>query len=232
MNTETLGMSAEKAICDVFNIYYDEDLVKRSDNALVLELIPIIQDAFNDKNMPKPIKHIGKDKGTRGKQSKSPYDFMLEGNKTLSVKTNLNATSAKVCPPEVGQPGKETFLIYFGHLFEKEFSNDEFKKVVLDKIDKMIPIYFDHLFDCDYLLWIAFDNRKQNYVYNIISKLDNIVWENEYFSFTKNTVESWNESTTVKYKGITIGEFQVHNHRNSYKFRFHFPNLLKLLNQK
>lgn len=48
-------------------------------------------------------------------------------------------------------------------------------------------------------------------------------------SFTKPKIEQWNESNTVKYDGLTIGEFQVHNHRSCFKFRFQMANLLMLL---
>lgn len=54
-------------------------------------------------------------------------------------------------------------------------------------------------------------------------------WDREKFSYTKPTLEEWNESNTVKYDGITIGEFQVHKNRNCFKFRFNMQNLLNLL---
>ena len=54
-------------------------------------------------------------------------------------------------------------------------------------------------------------------------------WKKEKFSFTRPTLEEWNESNTVKYDGLSIGEFQVHSNRNCYKFRFNLSNLLKLL---
>ena len=43
------------------------------------------------------------------------------------------------------------------------------------------------------------------------------MWEKEKFTFTRQTIEKWNESNTVKYDGISIGEFQVHNNRNCFK---------------
>lgn len=235
MTTETFGISAEKAICDVFGICYDKDLIHRSDETIILKLKPLIERIFSENTIAKPKEHVGKKAGERGKNSKSPYDFILSDNSTLSVKTNLNSKSSKVCPPEVGQPGKDTFLEYFGHLVENEFSienkfsNLEFKKVVLNKIDEMIPIYIKHLFDCDYLLWISYDKKLDKYVYSLISDINDIIWEKEKFSFTRDTLETWNESTTVKYDGLSIGEFQVHNNRNSYKFRFNLVNLLSIL---
>ena len=55
-------------------------------------------------------------------------------------------------------------------------------------------------------------------------------WKREKFSFTKETIDKWNESNTVKYDGKTIGEFQVHNNRVCFKFRFQMQNLIDLLN--
>ncbi|MCM1505425.1 MAG: hypothetical protein NC127_09545, partial [Muribaculum sp.] len=176
------------------------------------------------------IGHTGSDAGDRGDSSKCSYDFVLEGEKRLSLKTN---TGNRVCPPEVGQPGPATCLLYFKEYLPEgtvEVTNDIFKKMVFDKIEQLIPVYLSHLFDSDWLLWIyksgssfKFETIHQNEVNN------GFVWERSRFSFTKPTIEEWNESNTVKYDGVTIGEFQVHKHRASFKFRFHMPNLLNLI---
>lgn len=39
----------------------------------------------------------------------------------------------------------------------------------------------------------------------------------------------WNESNTVKYSNVSIGEFQVHNKRNCFKFRFNMDGINKLI---
>ena len=39
----------------------------------------------------------------------------------------------------------------------------------------------------------------------------------------------WVESQTIKHKGVSVAEFQIHRHRKSYKFRFNMFNLRKLL---
>ena len=67
----------------------------------------------------------------------------------------------------------------------------------------------------------------------VISRADikDFKWEKETFRFTRPTVEQWNESNTVKYDGHTVGEFQVHSHRSSFKFRFHLANLLALIHK-
>ena len=59
--------------------------------------------------------------------------------------------------------------------------------------------------------------------------LQDVQFDPSKFTFTKPTVAEWNESTTVKYNSVTIGEFQIHNNRDCVKFRFHFKNLLHIV---
>lgn len=226
-NTETLGMTAENTICNWFDLERKEHMYSRSNPDLERVLTPVIEDVF--KILPPAVEHSGSEKGDRGGKSKSSYDFILEGNKKLSVKTNYGK---KVCPPEVGQPSEKTFIHYFGNLMEEKFSEESFKRLVLKKVDEMIPIYLEHLLDSDYLLWIYKENDK--FKFKILKSKDTtkIVWKREGFSFTRDTVESWNESTTVKYKGKSLGEFQVHKSRNSYKFRFNMKNLIEILEKE
>lgn len=223
--TETFGITAEKTICDKFGLTYPDNLKKRYAPDIQKELLPIITEAFQ--HLPKPIMHTGSLPGERGQQSKCSYDFLLDGNKTLSLKTN---TGKMICPPEVGQPGSATCLKYFGHLCENEEINEEtFKNMVLNRVAEMMPIYTKFLFDSDYMLWIR--KNKNTYDYQIFPQelLHKFNWEKELFSFTKPTIEDWNDSTTLKYNGISIGEFQVHHNRNCFKFRFNMENLMKLI---
>lgn len=224
---ETLGMSAEGAICDYFGIEKPESFRGRVTKTYVERILPVVARAFE--KIPNAVKHTGSTKGERGEQSKCSYDFVLEGEKTLSLKTNKGKM---VCPPEVGQPGSKTCLLYFKEYLKQgitEVTRNDFKEMVLAKIEQIMPIYVEHLFDSDWLLWIY--EVKGEFDYLAISKDDVKVfkWEKEKFTFTKQTLADWNESNTVKYEGVTIGEFQVHQNRNCYKFRFNMPNLLKLI---
>lgn len=103
--------------------------------------------------------------------------------------------------------------------------------MVYKNIDKMLHIYATHLFDSDYLLWIY--QKKDKFYYNIFNKdyASNFVWNKEKITFTKKSIEDWNESNTVKYDGLSIGEFQVHRNRNCYKFRFNLVNLIKVIEE-
>lgn len=226
-NNETLGMSAEYAICEYFNLEKPKSFETRILKSYVRKLLPIVEKAFE--KMPPAIEHSGSTPGERGGQSKCSYDFLLQGNKKLSVKTNKGKM---ICPPEVGQPGSKTCLLYFSEFFApgtEEVTRTSFKRMVLENIEKIMPIYVEHLFDSEWLLWIY--ETKNGYEHKEISQTDikEFIWERSKFSFTKATVEEWNESNTVKYDGLTIGEFQVHQNRNCFKFRFNMQNLLGIV---
>ncbi len=226
-NNETLGMSAESAICEYFNLDQPDSFKTRCSPYIKRQLSSVVKEAF--KFVPKAIRHTGSEIGERGEQSKCSYDFVLEGDLTMSLKTNKGKM---VCPPEVGQPCAKTCMEYFKAFFPTDLSevtNEEFKKMVYKHIADIMPIYVEHLFDSDWLLWIYLE--KSDYTFKAISQSDikEYKWDKEKFSFTKPTLELWNESNTVKYEGLTIGEFQVHTHRSCFKFRFHLANLLSLI---
>lgn len=229
-NNETLGMSAESAICEYFHLQQPNSFLTRCSPSIKRELISVIKESF--RIIPKAIRHTGSESGERGKQSKCSYDFVLESERTLSLKTNKGKM---VCPPEVGQPGEKTCSFYFKDFLPSGLSkltNEVFKDMVYEHIADIMPIYVEHLFDSDWLLWIY--QEKTKYAFRAISRSDikDIKWEKERFSFTKSTIEQWNESNTVKYDGLKIGEFQVHNHRSCFKFRFHLANLLTLIQKE
>ena len=227
MTTETFGMTAEKTICDIFALSYPANFKTRCSARLQEEITPTVKAAFAE--LPDAIKHTGSEKGERGKESKCSYDFVLAGQKTLSLKTN---TGKMVCPPEVGQPGAETCYLYFKHLTDAtEMTGDVFKEMVLNRIAEMMPIYVEHLLDSDYLLWIY--KKKNAYEYKIFNSdfAKNMVWDGGAFTFTKPTIEKWNESNTLKYNGISVGEFQVHKARSCFKFRFNMENFEKVIKE-
>lgn len=233
VNNETLGITAEKTVCDLFGLEYPKNFFKRYSVEMQYQLEDIISYAFE--SLPIPIKYCGSLPGERGGNSKSSYDFILNGDKTLSLKTNIGK---KVCPPEVGQPNDKTCYNYFKEfVVEDHISKTNFKQMVYKHIDKLMPIYLSHMFDSDFLLRIYENNKNEvlltGYAYGFdIVKKDfgkNFLWQKEKFTFSQSSIELWNESNTVYYAGISLGEFQVHNNRNCFKFRFNFDNLLKII---
>ena len=206
-----------------------ENFASRVPATLEKRLTPVVKEAF--KQLPKAIKHTGSMTGARGGLSKCSYDFELERGLRLSVKTNKGN---KVCPPEVGQPGAKTCLLYFKDFLPLDttlVTGPLFKEMVFNHIEKLIPFYVDHLFESDWLLWIYLEN--EGYQFRNISRnaIHSFTWKRELFSFTKDSVPQWNESNTVKYDNNSIGEFQVHQNRNCFKFRFNMPVLLSLICQ-
>lgn len=225
--TETLGISTEAAICEIFNLEKPDSFATRESRKYINDLKPVLRDAF--KNMPPAIEHSGSTQGERGGVSKCSYDFVLEGNLTLSVKSNKGKM---VCPPEVGQPGAETCFLYFSKFLPKgteEITKTNFKEMVYEHIHELIPIYVDHLFDSDWLVWVYEVNEGYEHKEISRNKIMDYEWKKEKFTFTRPSIEKWNESNTVKYEGVSIGEFQVHNNRNCYKFRFNMKNLLDMI---
>lgn len=225
--TETLGITAEKVICDIFGMPTPKEYRKRYSIPLSHEIRPALREAF--KHLPKAIKSTGAEQGERGENSKCSYDFILEGGKTLSLKTN---TGKMICPPEVGQPGPATCYLYFKDFIEgDEVTADSFKEMVYSHIADIMPIYVSHLFDSDFLLWIY--KRNEHYEFKIYNSdfAKSAVWKPEHFEFTKPSIEQWNESNTVKYLGKSIGEFQVHKNRSCFKFRFNMENFEALIKE-
>lgn len=229
MNNEVLGVSCEIAIADVFNIPVDDEYRNRGNIEIEKSLYNIIEDEF--KKLPKPKKLIS--------AKQNPVDFILQKDCTLSVKSNKNSLG-KVAPQRVGQASSNTFFSFFKEVYGEDIPENYNEKVKLFKesvykyIDILIPIYWENLFDTDYLI----------YFYNVLNK-DNTITNNpkvsiyrknlcknldlNKFSFTKRNHSAWNESNTVKYCNISIGEFQVHNNRDNFKFRFNMKGLNKLI---
>lgn len=231
-NNETIGITAEKTICDIFNLDFPKSLYSRYSVETEYQMAECIKSAFE--NLPKHIKYCGNEKGIRGGSSKSSFDFILYNNKTLSLKSNIGKM---VCPPEVGQPNDKTCHLYFKQFTKEDhIDNIIFKKMVFEHISEMLPIYLTHLFDSDYLLRIFLDkdtalSTGSLYNYQIYQKNtgENFSWNKKLISFSKKCIDDWNESNTVYYDKISLGEFQVHNNRNCFKFRFNFDNLIKIL---
>ncbi len=233
-NNETLGASTEFVICKHFNLTIpaSSNLFARTDKTLITPLTSTVISAFNE--LPYPISYVGAEGGSR-QGSKSSVDFILEGNKTLSLKTNTSKSN-KVCPPEIGQPSFKTFDHYFSNsgFYVPPIDEQKFKEVVINNPDFLFFEYIDKLFDCDELLWIYGENAGLNsFKHKVVSS--NQIEENielfrckQDYSFTRSLMD-WNESNTMKFKNISIGEFQVHTLRNSLKFRFNFYNLIEIL---
>ena len=223
---ETYGVCVEVAICDVFDIEIDDDYRNRGDEEIIDNLIPIIDDAFYDYNVPNVSEYTG--------YSQNPVDFILENGDTLSVKSNIDAIG-KASPQVIGQATANTWYDYFYDFVDYNWPNDYekqseiFKDTVLKYPADLLREYFIHIFECDWIL-IVYNIRNtmgKNAEAIFLGKYSYPTWTNKDFSFTR--TDDWNESTTVKYRGKSIGEFQVHSNRNCFKFRFNMKAIQELI---
>lgn len=227
-NNSSIGFTIQKIICDKFDII---PISSRAVSYFETNYISELYDYFSlmvDKifNLYKfiPIKctTLAKDNNNND----VPYNFVLKDDKTLSVRTN--STGSRVAPREVGQPGYDKLNKYFAHIYGRKINDQEdIKRLFLFKIEQILPIMIKHFFDADYLLWIF--PTGIDFDYKIINGNTsiNIEYKNENFTFTRD-LNTWNNSNTLKYKGISIAEIQLFKDRTLI-FRFIPSALLKFM---
>lgn len=230
MNNETFGMTFQYAICVKYDIE-NKIAISRIDQKLLSTFLKsnIIKEIFKGKS--KPIKSLYKTKEfTSEFITRCPHSFLLENEETFSVKTFMG-NGKMFAPKVVGQAGDSTFNHFFGHLYPKEINRTNFKEFCLQNISEIMPIVVDYALVSDYNCW--FYRKGDTFSYEIIKRddLPDLTFEKSNFTFTKSTASQWIESNTVKYKGKTVMELQLHSNRSGYKIRLHrenFPELLKV----
>ena len=241
-NNESIGIATEVAIAKTYNVDMNPKYALRAETGICDFLLSgdYIRKIFEMEHIPAPIKHIA--------EGQNPIDFILENNKTLSVKSNQNQLG-KAAPQHIGQPTNQTYFNFIekeniipGFKLETYLSKNNlldteenrklvFKMISIEYIDLLINMYWKNIFECDYLLLMYNLENKACPInnYRLFGKYGQLPrWNKESFSFTRQ-LNNWNESTTLKYGGISIGEFQVHNHRNCLKFRFIMKGIMQLL---
>ncbi len=167
--------------------------------------------------------------------SDNKYDFKYIDNneitKYVSLKTNFNGY--KVCPQVIGQTTFKKYKSYFQ--INENYDMNQMKQYIIHHISDILKTYIKYTFHCDIIYYIKGKNKKS--ILKIIQynpeKIDKIDFDFEKITFShivKN--KTWNESTTLYYtideKRYSIGEFQIHNHRDNIKFRWSFNVLLEL----
>jgi hypothetical protein len=236
LNNEQIGVSAEISIGDIFNVDISDNYRNRGAQLITDSIKPIVKDMFKKNNIPFPIQHVA--------ERQSKVDFTLKDNKTLSIKTNKQKLG-KAAPQKIGQASSNTWfsilaerlnIAYIPTAYPEKVKL--FKIIALTRIEELLYIYWDYMFDCDFLIQIynIVDSKNlptNDPKYIVIKKTSSPVWDSSKITFTKKTVLEWNESNTVKYEydGIPIGEFQVHNNRDNFKFRFNMAGITRLMNE-
>lgn len=225
MNNEVYGISAEISLCDVYDIPVNDNYRKRSDSFIVEKLHTVSED-FKDRSGLLLNQHIA--------EGGNPHDF-LAGSETISIKSNKN-NIGRISPQVIGQCTSNSFYYPFIELCDN-YSDDYlslsysqqayiFKKTVMGNLPAMLDSYWDYMNNSDYFVLyyhITSDNPKCN----LIDVTQKPLWGNYELSTTRSLSE-WNESNTIKLDNKSIGEFQVHNNRNNFKFRFNLKGLLDL----
>lgn len=234
LNNEQIGISAEVAIADIFGVSVESSYRARAVPEIVSSIKQIVADIFVSRNIPEPIRHIAADQ--------NPIDFKLKNGNTLSVKTNKQKLG-KVAPQKIGQASSRTWFLLLAEFLGLD--SDEipenypakarlFKQIALTRSDELLKIYWENLFDCNYLVHIynvvdKDDAPTYDPKFIVSAKMRSPIWEKSKITFTKPTLEEWNESNTIKYDGVSIGEYQIHNNRDNFKFRFNMKAIDDLI---
>ncbi len=211
LQTEDLGKKFEMAICLLYNIQYDGKYKYSIDDAHILKnKLTNLLTLF-----PYDLKHTAK--------AGSQYDFTCITDDTIKLSAKTTKKDGKVCPQVIGQPSKKKFCNFFNvSIIDSNSLEQQIKNYIQTNIHNMLSIYFDNTFDCP----IIYYNQHLNKLLfiKVTNKIDWSKYAVEFSHIKKNKV--WRESSTISINNITIGEFQVHNHRDCIKFRWAFEKLL------
>ena len=82
-NNEVLGISAEIAIAETFDVGISDNYRMRGDEKIINLLKKDIFCIFTKENIPFPSKHVA--------EGQNSIDFILKNKKTLSVKTSCSS---------------------------------------------------------------------------------------------------------------------------------------------
>lgn len=228
-NNETYGISAEVALCQVYNIDRDKSYNGRYNQRIVDKFIPVLEKFKTDN----PNIIVTESCGHTGGKVDFKATINSVENQSLSLKT-LMSHDGSISPQNIGQKARKAWDIHFKTGFNGEKNKDKerfdfIKANISDYMNQML----DNLYCCDYLITIV--NCKKTPQIILSSSKPDIDFNSFQIYYTKENYESlWDEknlkyngfSTTVKIlydgKEISIGEIQFHNTRNCIKFRFKF----------
>ena len=208
VQTEDLGKIFEMAICLLYNIPYDgaykysmEEAHKIKDRiSKLLEVYPHL------------LTHTAKN-GAR-------YDFTGLEDQAIRLSAKTTKKDGKIAPQVVGQPSKKKFCEHFG--VEETSTLDEIKSHIVENVNNMLGTYEECTFDCP---TVYYNKNSDKLVF--IKRVAPIQWSSLVVEFSHNKKNKvWGESSCISVDDVTIGEFQIHNHRNCIKFRWAFEKLL------
>ena len=233
-NTEVFGLSIKAGLAMANKLPLEEALLKtRIDNTISQKFSAFVQESSELSALRCQDQLFTDDYGLS--LSKSEVNFITADNKTLNVWTGLSH-KLKICPKGVGQPGRERASEIFADWLKGcEANKENFKEIVLRYPDEILSMYLEALLAVDINLFVWPSRSGESFKYSIIrtDEVEERKIEKDEISFTKSSVDEWNESNTVKVHGRTVGEFQVHSsHSRFIKFRFDIAGLDEVLCQK
>lgn len=207
LQTEDLGKTLEYAVCLQANTQFEGVFRYSVSHAEQLSLRLNPRSAFFQ-----GLVHTGKQSHL--------YDFQ-SSDKTRHLSVKSCKSSWKVCPQVIGQTTQKKFRQAFGVP-----DNVSVKDFVCENPETMLNKYCETTFHSP----VLFYNEKLDYV-ALVQKTADIVWGNLAFTHIQKG-QPWKESTSIvaniREMSKTIGEFQLHAHRDCVKFRFDLKNLLAL----
>lgn len=213
--TEDLGKIFEMSVCMLYETEYHGKYKYSLEEAEHLKnKMQGLKTVF-----PYEIKHIAK--------NGNKYDFVSIDEPTIYLSAKTTKKTGMVCPQVIGQSSKKKFCDFFqiDNDVSPEFCDTEkIKKYIEENIKLLLEAYAHNTFDCP----VVYYNKNKNTLLFVKLK-ENINWTDHIIKFShisKN--KQWNESTSIMIDNNTIGEFQIHNHRDCIKFRWSFEKLLKL----
>ena len=223
MNNETIGQSAEYALCKYFNI--ECNINETRINEEICESILAQCPSFE---FPKIVQSIG--------YQNNSVDYLCENNKTLSLKT-LKRDDGKICPQLIGQPTLKKWDQYWNLDFNGELSrNHERFEWIKQNIHYFLNEMLKHTYCCDYMILISGCSKLPKLEY--LKKIEPTYFVGQPIQYTRDIYEEkYNEkkqkysefSTTLKINNIPIGELQFHKtSRKVLKFRFYRSFLIQL----
>lgn len=228
MNNETFGITFQYAICKKYNLFNKISSERISQTVYrKIEESGIIDNLFR-KYEPVEFLTFSK-KYTSGFIKRCPHNYLLSNGETFSIRT-FGGKNKMFAPKVVGQSGDQTFNHFFGDLSYEKVDRRNFKEFCLTQVHEILPVLIDYALVSDQTAWVYLDSNERLAFRTILrGDLPDITFDRKDFSFTRDTVAAWNETTTAKYNGKTIIEFQLHANRSGYKIRLHrenFPDLL------
>lgn len=215
VQTEDLGKKFEMGICLLYGIPYDGKYKYSMEEAeKIRDRIAPLLNIFSHQ-----IRHTAK--------NGSQYDFTGLHDETIRLSAKTTKKDGKVAPQVIGQPSRKKFCDVFGidtGVTDVSGNMSEVKQFIENNVASMLEKYFDTTFDCPILYYNQHKNKLQ-----FIKLMKKVDWPLQAINFTK-TGSAWNESSSIKIGKVTIGEFQVHNHRDCIKFRWSFEKLIEQFN--